>query len=101
MPLPVETINTSLKAWGTSRAVRIPKSMCEYALISVGSELTMESGCDEKGRYIVLRPFDQGAHKSYADVPTISMDAAFEGYEGDYVPSECDWGEDVGDEVVA
>ena len=97
----VEIVHTKLKAWGTSQAVRIPKSICEYAFISIGSALSMEAGRDKKGPYIILRPFDEGSHKSYADVPAISMDAAFEGYQGDYCPAECDWGPDVGNEVVA
>lgn len=33
------SVRTSLKEWGTSRAVRIPKPICEQAGISAGSEL--------------------------------------------------------------
>lgn len=93
------SVRTSLKEWGTSRAVRIPKPICEQAGISAGSELTMQSGQDDRGAFIMLRPISRDAHRA-VDVPYISMDEVFAGYKGSYVPCEADWGHDVGAEVV-
>ena len=93
-------MQTSLKSWGTSRGVRIPKRLCEWLGIAVGSNLTMSSGSDDEGAFIMIRPADSG-HRSFADSPCISMDEAFAGYERSYVPVEADWGDDVGAEVIA
>lgn len=90
---------TSLKAWGTSRAVRIPKVMCETAGIGVGSALIMESDEDDQGPFIRIRPA-KTTHRSYADSPFVAMEELFCGYAGAYVPQEPDWGPDVGAEVV-
>ena len=95
-----EQVETKLKEWGTSRGIRVPKSFCEYMCIDIGSELTMSAGSDEEGRFILLRVPD-GGHRSFASTPMTSLDDLFAGYEGDYVPTEADWGDDAGAEVVA
>ena len=93
-------MQTRLKVWGTSRAVRIPKRLCEQMGITEESILIMELGEDTQGPYLMLRPAE-AEHRSFSDAPLASMDELFAGYEGDYVPVEADWGEDVGREVVA
>jgi antitoxin MazE len=90
--------DTSLSSWGTSRAVRIPKKMCDKAGIGVGSRLTMTSGTDRDGEYILIRP--TGMHRSYGDAPFVSIDELFANHTGAYQPAEFDWGEDVGAEVI-
>lgn len=92
-------VNTRLCEWGTSRAVRIPKRMCDATGIVVGEKLNIRSGIDADGGFIVIRPITD-EHRSYGSAAYISMDDAFRGYEGDYVSSEFDWGCDVGAEVV-
>ena len=47
---------TQLCAWGTSRAVRIPKDMCERMGIDVGARLTMSLGHDERGSFVPRKP---------------------------------------------
>ena len=96
----VQVSQTRLKVWGTSRAVRIPKRMCEQLGITAESVLIMEQGEDVRGPYLMLRPAE-GEHRSFSDAPFASMDELFAGYEGEYVPVEADWGEDIGHEVVA
>ena len=91
---------TRLKEWGTSRAIRIPKAVCEYTSIDLDTELTMDSGIDAEGPFILIRCAPKG-HRDFGAAPRISMDEAFEGYEGSYVPHEADWGADVGAEAVA
>ena len=91
---------TQLKVWGTSRAVRIPKFLCDELGISSGSVLGMEHGTDERGPYLTIRPLD-GEHRGFSDAPLVSMDDLFAGYDGGYSPTEADWGDDVGGEVIA
>lgn len=90
---------TNLCAWGTSRAVRIPKKMCEGAEMETGAALLMSLQRDEQGPYIVIRP-DREMHRSCSDAPYRSLDDLFAGYAGAYRPQELDWGEDVGGECV-
>ena len=90
---------TKLCSWGTSRAVRIPKAVCEMVGIEVQSDLTMTTARDAGGPYIIIRP-ERSAHRAFSDAPYRSMDELFAGYDGGYVPGECDWGADVGAEVL-
>lgn len=92
-------LQARLKVWGTSRAVRIPKWLCEDLGITEDSILVLEECMDERGPYLTLRPAES-EHRSFSDAPMQTMDELFKGYEGDYRPHELDWGEDVGAEVV-
>ena len=93
--------STRLKSWGTSQGVRIPKRVCSLAGIGPDGELSMETGADENGCYILLRPAGADGHRRYgAGVEAASLDELFEGYGGAYEPRELDWGPDVGSEVV-
>lgn len=91
---------TSIEQWGSSRAVRIPRIMCDAMGIDIGNDVVMRSGSDALGPFVLIRPVESG-HRSYTDAPYISMGEVFEGYEGDYKPREADWGPDVGAEVIA
>lgn len=93
----MEPLTTTLCSWGTSRAVRIPKRICEEMGMNIGSALDMVAERDDRGPYIVLRPRDT-SHRSNGDLPFRSMNDLFKGYEGSFVPQELDWGEDVGGE---
>ena len=42
--------------WGTSRAVRLPKALCDELGKSIGSPITMEFCSDDGGSFVVLRP---------------------------------------------
>ena len=90
---------TRLKVWGTSRAVRIPKYLCDHLGIASDSIIELEEASDERGAYLMMRPVAD--HRSFSDAPMRSMDDLFAGYEGAYAPREADWGEDVGAEVIA
>ena len=92
---PGSTVQTSLKSWGTSRGIRIPKRLCEWMGIVIGSDLTISPGTDAEGSFIVVRPANSG-HRSFSGAPFISMEEAFAGYGGSYVPVEADWGPDEG-----
>ncbi len=91
---------TSLCSWGTSRAVRIPKRMCDRTGIDIGSSINISTGADADGPYITIRPVQE--HRSYGAAPYKSAEDLFAGYSE---PSraacgEFDWGADVGAEVV-
>ena len=88
---------TKLCAWGTSRAVRIPKKICEEADMEIGATLLLGVQHDELGPYILIRP-DSGHHRSCPGAEYRSIEDLFAGYAGDYQPSELTWGEDVGAE---
>ncbi len=99
-PRVVSRRTTSIKKWGTSQAIRIPKTVCEEMHIGIGTELVLEYGADAEGPYLLVRSAEKG-HRNYGDAPFVSMDEAFEGYAGGYVSHEADWGMDVGAEIVA
>lgn len=42
---------TQLCSWGTSRAVRIPKDLCERLGVDVGARLSMHVVHDEEARF--------------------------------------------------
>lgn len=90
--------STKVCEWGTSRAVRIPKRMCDEAGMAIGDNVDMSYGFDERGSFIIIRP--ETPHRSYGTAPYVPIDDLFRDYDGDYVPEEIDWGEDVGAEVV-
>jgi antitoxin MazE len=98
MPSPYKNI-TKLCPWGTSRAVRIPKPICDDIGIDVGSNLRMQVAEDSTGTYLVIRPENSG-HRSFSHAPFLAMDDLFATYAGDYQPTETDWGADVGAEVI-
>lgn len=91
--------NSKLCAWGTSRAVRIPKDMCEEVGMDIGSTLTMTTERDGLGAYIIVRP-ERQRHRSVEDAPFESIEELFAGYDGEYLPHEADWGEPVGMERI-
>ena len=98
----VEEREAKLCSWGTSKAVRIPKAVCDSLRLAAGSNLSISCGTDEKGPFIMLRPVEE-SHRCYCDAPYVSIDSLFSlfrGHEDAPQPSEVDWGEDVGGEVV-
>lgn len=90
---------TRLCSWGTSRAIRIPKDICEEVGIDIESKLDMNAGRDDRGAFIIIRP-DACTHRSFGDAPYRSIEDIFTDYEGGYEPTECAWGNDVGREVI-
>ena len=95
----VEEREAKLCAWGASKAVRIPKAVCDLLRLAVGSNLSISYGTDENGPFILLRPVEE-SHRCYCDAPYVSIDSLFRGHEDASQPTEVDWGEDVGGEVV-
>lgn len=87
------TMNTTLKRWGNSQGVRIPKAMIESLGMEIGSELTIRLSSD--GTRITITPARDGrplrGRHRIEDLVASSSPDAFEG--------EFDWGEPRGGEV--
>jgi antitoxin component of MazEF toxin-antitoxin module len=98
MPV-VEECEAKLCSWGASKAVRIPKAVCDSLRLAVGSNLSISCGTDENGPFIMMRPAEE-SHRCYCDAPYVSIDSLFRGHEDASQPTEVDWGEDVGGEVM-
>lgn len=92
---------TTLRSWGNSQGVIIPKSICEQAHASIGDKFILEYN---RGA-IVLRP----ERHAYGRKRVTTIEELFDGWDGSsYVPpddyplagNEIDWGDSVGREVV-
>lgn len=77
---------TNIQNWGNSQGIRIPKSIMSELKLTNGQsvELVVE------GDHLIIRKADNGRK---------TINELFENYNGDYVCSEVDWGENVGNEV--
>ncbi len=95
----VEEREAKLCAWGASKAVRIPKAVCDSLRLTVGSNLSISCGTDENGAFIMLRPVGEN-HRTYCDAPYVSIDSLFRGHADVPQPTEMGWGKAVGGEVL-
>lgn len=77
---------TNIQNWGNSQGIRIPKSIMSELKLTNGQsvELVVE------GDHLIIRKVDNGRK---------TINELFENYNGDYVCSEVDWEESVGNEV--
>ena len=89
----------TLKKWGNSQGIIIPKSVCDEVGVRVEDDFTLTV----EGGAIVLRPTRQ----EHCRTRTVTIGELFAGWEGEYEPpadwpcvgNEIDWGEPVGNEV--
>ncbi len=77
----------TVQKWGNSQAIRIPKNVLEALQWRVNDKVEIEIG-DGK---LAISKAETRQYTSLAQL--------FEGYEGDYVCEELDWGPPVGNEV--
>ncbi|MDE7122515.1 MAG: AbrB/MazE/SpoVT family DNA-binding domain-containing protein [Oscillospiraceae bacterium] len=77
---------TSIQKWGNSQGLRIPKILLESLNWAENEQIEMILGDGE----ITLRPVKAKRR---------SIQELFADYQGDYQPSETDWGEPEGNEV--
>lgn len=78
-------MTTTIQKWGNSQGIRIPKFLIEAVEWHENEQLVMSAENDS----IVIRKAE----------PRKNIIELFEGYDGDYKPTEIDWGEPVGNEV--
>lgn len=93
-------IETTLRSWGNSQGVVIPKKVCEEAHAAIGDRFILEYD----GNAIVMRP----ERRTYKRKKTVTIEELFAHWDGSYEPpedyplngSEIDWGAPVGSEVL-
>lgn len=78
-------MTTSIQKWGNSQGVRLPKFILEAANFADDEEITITA---ENDKIIISK-----AEKE------IDIEELFANYDGDYKPTEIDWGEPVGKEI--
>lgn len=76
---------TSIQKWGNSQGIRIPKAMLDSLKWSPNTEITLTAEEDK----IIIRK--SNSRKTIKEL--------FEGYDGNYEPTQIDWGEPVGNEI--
>ncbi|MCD7777283.1 MAG: AbrB/MazE/SpoVT family DNA-binding domain-containing protein [Clostridiales bacterium] len=76
---------TSIQKWGNSQGIRIPKAMLDSLKWNSNTEITLTAEEDK----IIIRK--SNSRKTIREL--------FEGYEGNYEPTQIDWGESVGNEI--
>lgn len=79
-------MTTTIKQWGNSRAIRLPKELLN--LVSLSTDDIVEVNIEDNK--IVIQ-------KSKVERPTIKQ--LFDSYTGDYKTEELDWGAEQGKEV--
>ena len=82
------TVTKNVVQLGNSRALVLPKIICEQLQIDIGSGLNLTV----RGQTLLVSKAD--ARKS-----ANSIDELFADYTGNYSPEELNWGTPVGDEA--
>lgn len=78
-------MNITLQRWGNSQGIRIPKVILDAVNWSENEPLVISA---ENDRLVIEKA---QKHKNIVEL--------FAGYDGDYTPSEIDWGAQQGGEV--
>lgn len=78
-------MTTTLQKWGNSQGIRIPKFLLDAVDWGENEQLVVNA---ENGNIVIKKATSR---KNIIEL--------FENYDGDYKPSEIDWGEPVGNEV--
>ena len=73
----------TLRRWGNSQGIVIPRDVCERLGIAIGDALELDEGRDS----LTMRPRR-----------TCTLDVLMEGYDGP-MPGEYDWGAPAGKEM--
>ena len=78
---------TSIKNWGNSQAIRIPKQLLDKLNITEDDHLEIT----EEDNRIVIKKIDFRQHKT--------IEERFAEYDGEYNAEEVDWGKPEGKEI--
>lgn len=79
---------TTIKKWGNSQGVRLPLDVLKEAEIDKDSIVNISA---QGNRIVITKAEPQRKRQNIMEL--------FEGYAGEYEPTEIDWGEPVGKEV--
>lgn len=80
-------MTTTIQKWGNSQGVRLPKHMLEVLKWSSNEKIVIIAQ-DNK---IIIKQAEPKKRKT--------IDEIFDGYNGNYVPEEIDWGDPTGGEI--
>jgi len=83
----VRKLITSIKNWGNSQAIRIPKQLLDKLNITEDDHLEIT----EEDNRIVIKKIDFRQHKT--------IEERFAEYDGEYNAEEVDWGKPEGKEI--
>lgn len=78
-------MTATIQKWGNSQGIRIPKIILDSVNWTENEKVTISVNDGE----IIIRKADE--RKSIAEL--------FDGFDGEYITEEIDWGQSVGDEV--
>ncbi len=80
-------MTTTIQKWGNSQGIRLPKYMLDVLKWSNNEKIVIKAQ-DNK---IIIEQAEPAKRKTIEEL--------FDGYCGNYVPEEIDWGEPAGGEV--
>ena len=83
-------MTTTLKKWGNSQAVRLPKALLDEAGLGDGAEIELTTD----GQSITIKP-----RRAIRRPGKYTIDDLVRGTPDDFAPGEVDWGPPVGEEV--
>ncbi|MBP1544973.1 MAG: AbrB/MazE/SpoVT family DNA-binding domain-containing protein [Oscillospiraceae bacterium] len=78
-------MTATIQKWGNSQGIRIPKIILDSVNWSENEKVTISVNDDA----IIIRKSDERR----------SIAALFDGFDGEYITEEIDWGQSVGEEV--
>lgn len=80
-------MTTSIQKWGNSQGIRIPK----YILDAIKWHDNEEISIKTEGDRIIIEKADKAERKNIKEL--------FADFDGQYVPTDIDWGKPVGKEI--
>lgn len=80
-------MTTTIQKWGNSQGIRLPKYLLEAIKWQENEEVTIKS---EDGK-IVIEKAQKTERKNIKEL--------FANFDGEYIPTEIDWGKPVGNEI--
>lgn len=78
-------MTTTIQKWGNSQGIRIPKTILDTVQWKENEKIKIYT----QGDKIIIEKLER--RKTIKEL--------FDNYEGNYEPTEFDWGEPVGDEI--
>ncbi|WP_312699615.1 AbrB/MazE/SpoVT family DNA-binding domain-containing protein [Sedimentibacter sp.] len=81
-------MQTNIVKWGNSQGIRLPKILLESAGLS---EIDIVDITVENGNIIIKKAENKNKFKTIQE--------RFEGFDGEYEPTEIDWGTPKGEEL--
>lgn len=78
-------MTTTMQRWGNSQGIRIPKSLLDIVRWTENEQLELSADGDK----IIIKKA----------APRKNIIELFEGFDGEYIPVNIDWGKPMGEEI--